>query len=111
MEVGNIKKGDVVFVSAASGAVGALVGQFAKREGAKVIGSVGSKEKLEYIVKELGFDQGFNYKEEVPREALKRILKELEEENVTFYFDNVGGEQLDAALEMMSIRGRICKSS
>ena len=71
-EIGKPKKGEVLFVSAASGAVGQIVGQLAKREGLVVIGSVGSEEKLNFIKEELGFDGGFNYKSEKPAEALKR---------------------------------------
>lgn len=72
-EIGKPKKGETLFVSAASGAVGQLVGQIAKHEGLKVIGSVGSDEKLNYITKELGFDSGFNYKTEKPADALARL--------------------------------------
>ncbi|KAE8453244.1 hypothetical protein EG329_011311 [Mollisiaceae sp. DMI_Dod_QoI] len=106
-EIGKPKKGEVIFISAASGAVGQLVGQLAKREGLIAIGSVGSDEKLNFIKKELGFDAGFNYKKEKPAEALGRILKELGKEGVDVYYDNVGGEQLDAALGAMNTWGRI----
>jgi len=102
-EIGKPKKGETIFVSSAAGAVGQMVGQIAKREGMRVIGSVGSDEKLEFITRELGFDAGFNYKIERAGEALKRLAPE----GVDVYFDNVGGEQLDAALEAMNERGRI----
>lgn len=82
-----------------------------KREGAIVIGSVGSQAKLDFIVKELGFAAGFNYKEEEPVPALKRIFEQLGVKGLDFYFDNVGGEQLDAALELSNIKGRICKTT
>jgi NADPH-dependent curcumin reductase CurA len=59
-DIGQPKKGETIFISAASGAVGALVGQLAKHDGLKVIGSVGSDEKLDYIMKDLNFDGGFN---------------------------------------------------
>jgi NADPH-dependent curcumin reductase CurA len=108
-EIGKPKKGEVLFVSAASGAVGQIVGQLAKREGLKVIGSVGSDEKLKFIREELGFDAGFNYKKEKPEEALKSILTELGEQGLNIYYDNVGGEQLDAAIGAMSTYGRIGK--
>jgi len=108
-EIGKPKKGEVIFISAASGAVGQIVGQLAKREGLKVIGSVGSDEKLKYIKEELGFDAGFNYKTEKPDEALKRILEELGEPGLNIYYDNVGGEQLDAALGALSTFGRVGK--
>jgi NADPH-dependent curcumin reductase CurA len=106
-EIGKPKKGDVIFISAASGAVGQIVGQLAKREGLKVIGSVGSQEKLDFIHKELGFDSGFNYKTEEAGAALKRCLGELGLEGTDIYYDNVGGEQLDAALGAMNAFGRI----
>lgn len=106
-EIGQPKRGEVIFVSAASGAVGQIVGQLAKREGLKVIGSVGSEEKLQFIKKELGFDAGFNYKTENPVEALKRLLGELGAQGLNIYYDNVGGEQLDAALGASSNFARI----
>ena len=106
-EVGKPKKGETIFISAASGAVGQIVGQLAKREGMTVIGSVGSAEKLAFITKELGFDGGFNYKTEKPDEALKRVLQELGRGGLDVYYDNVAGEQLDAALGAMNIFGRV----
>lgn len=102
-EIGKPKKGETIFVSAASGAVGQLVGQLAKHEGLRVIGSVGSDEKLEYITKELGFDGGFNYKTEKPRDALARLAPE----GLDIYYENVGGEHLEAALDAMKNFGRI----
>lgn len=108
-EIGKPKKGETIFISAASGAVGQIVGQLAKREGLKVLGSVGSDEKLRYIKEELGFDGGFNYKSEDPPEALKRLLREAGSEGLNIYYDNVGGEQLDAAIAAMSTFGRISK--
>ncbi|MCJ1438715.1 hypothetical protein MMC27_008105 [Xylographa pallens] len=101
--IGKPKKGETIFVSAASGAVGQIVGQIAKHEGLTVIGSVGSDEKLDLIVKELGFDSGFNYKKEKPSEALRRLAPK----GVDIYYDNVGGEQLEAALDAMADFGRI----
>jgi NADPH-dependent curcumin reductase CurA len=106
-EIGEPKKGETIFVSAASGAVGQLVGQLAKHEGMKVIGSVGDDKKLDYIINELGFDGGFNYKKEKPFDALKRLLPE----GIDIYYENVGGEQLEAALYHMKAFGRISKSS
>lgn len=102
-EIGKPKKGEVMFVSAASGAVGQLVGQLGKHAGLKVIGSVGSDEKLDYIIKELNFDGGFNYKTEKPLDALKRLAPE----GIDIYYENVGGEQLEAAIESMKDFGRI----
>lgn len=102
-EIGKPKKGETLFVSAASGAVGQIVGQLAKHEGLKVVGSVGSDEKLNYILNDLGFDGGFNYKKEKPLDALKRLAPQ----GIDIYFDNVGGEQLEAALEVMNNWGRV----
>jgi NADPH-dependent curcumin reductase CurA len=110
-ELAKPKKEEVIFVSAASGAVGQIVGQLAKREGLKVIGSVGSDEKLKFIKEELGFDGGFNYKKEKAGDALKRLLAEFGNEGLDIYYDNVGGETLDAALAAMSNFGRISPCS
>ncbi|KAL6237808.1 hypothetical protein BDW75DRAFT_61726 [Aspergillus navahoensis] len=101
-EIGQPKKGETIFVSAASGAVGQLVGQLAKHEGLKVIGSVGSDEKLNYI-KDLGFDGGFNYKKEKPADALARLAPN----GIDIYYENVGGEHLEAALEAINNFGRV----
>ncbi|KKK22538.1 oxidoreductase, zinc-binding dehydrogenase family [Aspergillus ochraceoroseus] len=102
-EIGKPKKGETIFVSAASGAVGQIVGQLAKHEGLKVIGSVGSDEKLDFIINELGFDGGFNYKNEKPADALARLAPE----GIDIYYENVGGEHLEAALNAMNNFGRI----
>lgn len=102
-EIGKPVKGETIFISAASGAVGQLVGQLAKHEGLRVIGSVGSDEKLEYITKELDFDGGFNYKTEKPLDALSRLAPD----GVDIYYENVGGEQLEAAIDSMNVGGRI----
>ena len=105
--IGEPKKGETIFISAASGAVGQLVGQLAKHEGLKVVGSVGSDEKLVFIKKELNFDEGFNYKKEKPSDALKRLAPK----GIDIYFENVGGEQLDAAIAAMNNYGRISEHS
>lgn len=102
-EIGKPKKGETIFISAASGAVGQVVDQLAKREGLTVVGSVGSDEKLDFIVEELGFDSGFNYKEESPFEALKCLAPQ----GIDIYYDNVGGEHLSAALDALNRYGRI----
>jgi NADPH-dependent curcumin reductase CurA len=106
-EIGKPKKGQTIFISAASGAVGQIVGQLAKREGLKVLGSVGSDQKLKYIKEELGFDGGFNYKSEEPAAGLKRLLGELGSSGLDIYYDNVGGEHLDAAIATMNTFGSI----
>lgn len=101
--IGAPKKGETIFISAASGAVGQLVGQLAKHEGLTVIGSVGSDDKLDFIKKELNFDEGFNYKKIKPSEALKKLAPN----GIDIYYENVGGEHLDAALEAMNNFGRV----
>ncbi|KAF2846977.1 NAD(P)-binding protein [Plenodomus tracheiphilus IPT5] len=102
-EIGQPKKGETIFISAASGAVGQLVGQLAKHEGLTVIGSVGSDDKLDFITKELNFDAGFNYKTEKPADALTRLAPN----GIDIYYENVGGEQLEAAINAMNNFGRI----
>jgi NADPH-dependent curcumin reductase CurA len=102
-EIGIPKKGETIFISAASGAVGQLVGQLAKHEGLKVIGSVGSDDKVDFITKELSFDGAFNYKKENPADALKRLAPN----GIDIYYENVGGVQLEAALDAMNDFGRI----
>ena len=102
-EIGKPKAGETIFISSAAGAVGQVVGQIAKREGLKVIGSVGSDDKLDFIVNELGFDGGFNYKKERTKDALARLAPE----GLDIYYENVGGEQLSDALDAMKDYGRI----
>jgi NADPH-dependent curcumin reductase CurA len=102
-EIGKPKKGETIFISAASGAVGQVVGQIAKNEGLKVIGSVGSDDKLKLITETLGFDAGFNYKKESVKDALPRLAPE----GIDIYYENVGGEHLEAALGNMNTHGRI----
>jgi hypothetical protein len=102
-KIGQPKKGETLFVNSAAGAVGQVVGQIAKREGLRVIGSVGSDEKLKFITEELGFDAGFNYKKEAPKDALPRLVPE----GIDVYFENVGGDHLEAALTAMNTGGRI----
>ncbi|XP_042498633.1 2-alkenal reductase (NADP(+)-dependent)-like isoform X4 [Macadamia integrifolia] len=98
------KKGEKVFISAASGAVGQLVGQFAKITGCYVVGSAGSKEKVDLLKNKFGFDEAFNYKEEHDLDAnLKRYFPE----GIDIYFENVGGKMLDAVLLNMRFNGRI----
>ena len=102
-EIGGPKKGETIFISSASGAVGQLVGQLAKHEGLKVIGSVGDDKKLDFILKELNFDGGFNYKKEKAADALGRLAPD----GLDIYYENVGGEQLEAAIDAMKPFGRI----
>ncbi|KAK4566146.1 hypothetical protein RGQ29_002382 [Quercus rubra] len=98
------KKGEYVFVSSAFGAVGQLVGQLAKLMGCYVVGSAGSKEKVDILKSKFGFDEAFNYKEEHDLDA---ALKRCFPEGIDIYFDNVGGKMLDAVLLNMRFHGRI----
>ena len=98
------KPGDIVFVSSAAGAVGQVAGQLAKLNGAaRVIGSAGSPDKVEYLIDELGFDAAFDYHDGPVRDLLKAAAPE----GVDVYFDNVGGDHLEAAIGAMRLHGRI----
>jgi NADPH-dependent curcumin reductase CurA len=103
-EVCNPKKGETVFISAASGAVGQLVGQFAKALGCYVVGSAGSQEKVDLLKNKFGLDQAFNYKQEKDLDA---ALKRYFPEGIDIFFENVGGKMLDAVLLNMKLHGRI----
>ncbi|KAL4192393.1 hypothetical protein AMTRI_Chr06g171730 [Amborella trichopoda] len=103
-EVCSPKKGECVFISAASGAVGQLVGQFAKSIGCYVVGSAGSKDKVNMLKTKFGFDEAFNYKEE---HDLAAALKRYFPEGIDIYFENVGGAMLEAVLLNMRYHGRI----
>ncbi|CAJ2664873.1 unnamed protein product [Trifolium pratense] len=103
-ELGCPKKGENVFVSAASGAVGQLVGQFAKLAGCYVVGSAGTKEKVDLLKNKFGYDEAFNYKEE---HDLNAALKRYFPEGIDIYFENVGSKTLDAVLLNMRVHGRI----
>ena len=102
-EVGQVKKNDVVLVSGAAGGVGALVCQLAKIKGAKVIGVAGGKEKCEVLVNEIGADAAIDYK----KDNLDEKIKEYASEGIDIFFDNVGGEILDAALDNIRDRARV----
>jgi len=103
LDLVNVKAGDVVFVSGAAGAVGSIAGQLAKIRGCRVIGSAGSAAKVRTIVDELGFDAAFNYKDG----DLYGQLKKATPDGIDVYFDNVGGEHLEAAMTAMRTNGRI----
>ncbi|KNA15050.1 hypothetical protein SOVF_101670 [Spinacia oleracea] len=103
-EIGAAKKGDRVFVSAAFGGVGQLVGQLAKLSGCYVVGSAGSKEKVDLLKNKFGYDEAFNYKEE---EDLDAALRRYFPEGIDIYFENVGGKMLEAVLSNMRPHGRI----
>ncbi|WP_456282671.1 NADP-dependent oxidoreductase [Cupriavidus sp. JZ107] len=101
------KAGETVVVSAASGAVGSVVGQLAKMAGCRAVGIAGGKEKCDYVVNELGFDACVDYKAASDPKALYAMLKEATPQGVDGYFENVGGEILDAVLSRMNAFGRI----
>ncbi|MET9346849.1 NADP-dependent oxidoreductase [Streptomyces termitum] len=102
-ETASFKEGDAVFVSGAAGAVGSQVGQLAKLKGAsRVIGSAGSDEKVKWLVEELGFDAAFNYR----NGPVKDQLREAAPDGIDVYFDNVGGEHLEAAISSLNVHGR-----
>ena len=104
LDIGKPKPGETVFVSAASGAVGQVAGQIAKLEGCRVVGSAGSDAKVAHIVDALGFDAAFDYRT-VP--SLGAALDEHCPDGIDVYFDNVGGETLEAALDRINPGARI----
>jgi NADPH-dependent curcumin reductase CurA len=95
-------EGETVLVSGAAGAVGSAAGQMARLAGRRVIGSAGTEEKLAWL-RELGFDDVFNYREQSPRAA----LAELAPNGIDIYFDNVGGDHLEAAIGALRTYGRV----
>lgn len=103
LEVGKIKEGDVVLVSGAAGAVGSIVGQIAKIKGCKVVGIAGGTDKCKYVVEELGFDACIDYK----NEDVKARIKQECPKGLDVYFDNVGGEILEAALGRLRMHARV----
>lgn len=103
-EIGKIKEGETVFVSAASGAVGSIVCQIAKLHDCKVIGSAGSAEKIQWLKDEAGVDEVFNYHEV---DDVSATLAELAPGGIDLYFDNVGGDHLVGAIDAMNDFGRI----
>ncbi|MGW0081468.1 NADP-dependent oxidoreductase [Streptomyces sp. NPDC003393] len=104
LRTASFKEGDVVFVSGAAGAVGSQVGQLAKLKGAsRVIGSAGSDEKVKLLLEEYGFDAAFNYKNGPVSEQLRAAAPH----GVDVYFDNVGGDHLEAAIGSLNRGGRI----
>ena len=103
LEVGKIKAGDVVLVSAAAGAVGSIVGQIAKLKGCYVVGIAGGEDKCNYLKNELGFDATIDYKSEDIFDAVKETCPK----GIDVYFDNVGGEILEAALSRLRMHARV----
>jgi NADPH-dependent curcumin reductase CurA len=112
LDVGQPKAGETVVVSGAAGAVGQTVGQLAKLKGCRAVGIAGSAAKCEWVVKELGFDACIDYKARAPAgahhwNAVKEGLKQHCPDGVDIYFDNVGGEILDAVLARLKRKARI----
>ena len=103
LEVGAPETGDTVVVSAASGAVGQVVGQLAKIMGCRVVGTAGSDAKVDFILNELGFDAGINYKTQDVGAALDAACPD----GIDVYFDNVGGFVTDAVMERINVHARI----
>jgi NADPH-dependent curcumin reductase CurA len=104
LDVGKPKAGDVVLVSAAAGAVGQIVGQIAKIKGCRVVGTAGGAEKCKMLIEEFGFDDAIDYK------AVKSLRSEVKKKcpkGIDIYFDNVGGDHLEAALANMRRGARI----
>lgn len=103
LEVAKIKEGDIVLISGAAGAVGSIVGQIAKLKGCTVIGIAGGKHKCEYLINDLNFDEAIDYKSE----DIYKALDEKCPKGIDVYFDNVGGEILNAALTKLRLNARI----
>ncbi|NGO69695.1 zinc-binding dehydrogenase [Streptomyces boncukensis] len=104
LRVASFREGDTVFVSGAAGAVGGHVGQIAKLKGAsRVVGSAGSDEKVRLLTEEYGFDAAFNYKSAPVAEQLRAAAPD----GIDVYFDNVGGDHLEAALDVLKEHGRV----
>jgi NADPH-dependent curcumin reductase CurA len=103
LQMAEIRPGEVIFVSAAAGAVGSVAGQVAKLRGCRVLGSAGSEKKVRFLLEDCGFDCAFNYKTGSMAEQLKRAAPE----GIDVYFDNVGDEALEAALSALRVHGRI----
>jgi NADPH-dependent curcumin reductase CurA len=103
LDVSQPKSGETVVVSAAAGATGMIVGQIAKIKGCRAVGIAGGAEKCDFIVKDLGFDAAIDYKKDDVRKALQQHCPR----GIDIYFDNVGGEILDAALAQLARGARI----
>ena len=103
LHVGKPKAGEAVVVSAAAGSVGSIVGQIAKIKGCRVVGIAGGKDKCHWLTSELGFDAAVDYKDG----AVFKALRAAAPDGIDVYFDNVGGDILEACLAQMNNRGRI----
>lgn len=103
-KIGKPQKGETLLVSGAAGAVGSVVGQIGKIKGCRVVGIAGSEEKIDRIQEKFGFDAAINYK---TTDNMKKAIAAACPKGVDVYFDNVGGEILDAALANMNKFGRV----
>lgn len=103
LHIGQLKDGEQVFVSTAAGAVGSVAAQIAKIKGCYVVGSTGSDDKAAWLKDEVGLDAVINYK----TQAIKQALEDATPKGLDVYFDNVGGDHLEAALRRMNTLGRI----
>jgi NADPH-dependent curcumin reductase CurA len=103
LDAGKLKAGETVVVSAAAGSVGSIVGQIARIKGCRVVGIAGGKDKCNWLTSELGFDAAVDYKDG----AVFRALKAAAPDGIDVYFDNVGGDILEACLAQMNNHGRI----
>ncbi len=103
LDVGQPKAGETVVVSAAAGAVGAVAGQIARIKGCRVVGIAGGADKRRYVVDELGFDAAIDYKQE----DVRKRLREYCPKGIDIFFDNVGGEILEAALANLARKARV----
>ncbi len=103
IEIGRPAPGDTVYVSSAAGAVGQLAGQFARRAGARVVGSAGGAAKVDYLLQRCGFDAAFDYR----GADLDAALREHCPRGIDLYFDNVGGGTLEAALRHANVAARV----
>jgi NADPH-dependent curcumin reductase CurA len=103
LDIGKAKEGDTVVVSGAAGAVGGVVGQIAKIKGCRAVGIAGGVEKCRHVVEELGFDACVDYKSDNVAKALRQHCPD----GIDVYFDNVGGEILDAALAQLARHARV----
>ncbi len=107
MKICEPKPGETVVVSAASGAVGSVVGHLAKARGCRAVGLAGGPDKCRYVVEELGFDACIDYKAHPDAKSLYKALKEATPNGIDCYFENVGGLILDTVLARMNAFGRI----
>jgi hypothetical protein len=103
LDIGRPRAGETIVVSAAAGSVGSIVGQIGKIKGCRVVGVAGNDEKCRWLVEHLGFDAAVDYRQR----GLFNALRQAAPAGVDIYFDNVGGEVLEACLPQMNVRGRI----